>query len=628
MGERYQRSDQPIDLQAAKLMYAENEKLVAELSHALFRYSRTAGYWCMWSDIAAKNAAQDLLQRIYIMREKHVAYPYGSASQVKNAVEQLKVMTTGGPLSRQSPPAVIVFRNGTFDLNTHELVGHSPEYGATYGVTADFIKQADCPPGLDRVINTCYPSGSAPIIRAMIRWAIDPTIRYGEAFHIIGRSGSGKGLIIDFIRSLFPPEAVSQLQHPADLASPEKVHQYVLGRRLLAFPDTPAIYEGTCNTFYELVENKPVTTRKLFAGESERGRELHCRFILGSVRPLQFKDGRDGYLRRVITVHTQPREGDPDPTMRDALNGDKVRAQAISWALAMSVDQVVAVLNRNDPEGLLRDAAEQAAVASDTVSQWADQCLTAAADANSAVNESDWREMYDCYVAWCNDSNVRHQTQRTNFIGQLRAILGARRCLPRRGQRYDGGRVNIPASDHGFRLRTGLWNPTSKVLAVARMGAGGLGDIESLPQAIRSVSGSGLSNGGSGLSQGCLRAVDQGSPAAQNGCSASNHSDGGEVDQGSRPIPAESKKSGVNKEKEGADSPDPRENDCAATDLALIRSPDPALIQRPTALIHPAWHTRATELRATGMAWHTIALQLEQELGVRVDGRQVKQALG
>ena len=99
------------------------------------------------------------------------------------------------------------------------------------------------------------------------------------------------------------------------------------------------------------------------------------------------------------------------------------------------------------------------------------------------------------------------------------------------------------------------------------------------------------------------------------------------MDQGSRPIPAESKKSGVNKEKEGADSPDPRENDCAATDLALIRSPDPALIQRPTALIHPAWQTRAAELRATGMAWHTIALQLEQELGVRMDGRQVKVAL-
>ncbi len=42
----------------------------------------------------------------------------------------------------------------------------------------------------------------------------------------------------------------------------------------------------------------------------------------------------------------------------------------------------------------------------------------------------------------------------------------------------------------------------------------------------------------------------------------------------------------------------------------------------------PTWHTRAAELRATGMAWHSIALQLEQELSVRVNGRQVREALG
>jgi hypothetical protein len=47
-----------------------------------------------------------------------------------------------------------------------------------------------------------------------------------------------------------------------------------------------------------------------------------------------------------------------------------------------------------------------------------------------------------------------------------------------------------------------------------------------------------------------------------------------------------------------------------------------------SSLSSPTWHTRAVELRATGMAWHTIALQLEQELGVRVDGRQVKVVLG
>ena len=40
-----------------------------------------------------------------------------------------------------------------------------------------------------------------------------------------------------------------------------------------------------------------------------------------------------------------------------------------------------------------------------------------------------------------------------------------------------------------------------------------------------------------------------------------------------------------------------------------------------------AWHTRAAELYADGKHYNTIALLLEQEMGVRVDGRQVKEAL-
>jgi hypothetical protein len=52
-------------------------------------------------------------------------------------------------------------------------------------------------------------------------------------------------------------------------------------------------------------------------------------------------------------------------------------------------------------------------------------------------------------------------------------------------------------------------------------------------------------------------------------------------------------------------------------ELVLDPAPKPAY----------TWHTRAAELRATGMAWHTIALELEQELGVRVTGRQVREAL-
>ena len=254
--------ERPVDLQAAELIHEEHERLVAERSSTLFRYAKDQGFWGIWPDTKAKKAAQSVYRRLGVYKlDVGWQFIFGSAVEVKACVEQLKVLTTDGPLSSNNPPAVIVFRNGTYNLKTNQLEEHNPNHGATYGVAADYVHNSDCPPELKKVIETCYPEGALAIIRVIIRWAVDPTIRYGEAFHVVGASGTGKGLLIDFIRSLFPPSVVGQLPHPAHLSSPEKIHQYVVGRRLVAFPDTPATNEGCCNIFYELVENKPVTTR-------------------------------------------------------------------------------------------------------------------------------------------------------------------------------------------------------------------------------------------------------------------------------------------------------------------------------------------------------------------------------
>ena len=521
-------SEQPVDLQSAELLYKEHCQLIAERSWALFRYEHDQGFWGIWPDTPAKKAAQQALQRLAKHGDMGWERPHGSANEVRATVDQLKVLTSGGPFSEAKQPAVMVFRNGTFNLKTHQLEQHSPDNGATYGLAADFIDMASCPEELQAVIDRCYPPEAEPIVRAIIRWAVDPTIRYGEAFHIVGDSGTGKGLLIDFIRSLFPPNVIGQLMHPADLSSPEKVHQYVVGNRLVAFPDVPANLNrrdgDSCNLFYELVENKPVTTRKLFAGESEESRPMHCRFILGSVRPLNFKDGRDGYLRRVITLNTLPRSGAPDTTLREQLNCsggrfDEIRAEAISWALAMPLETVNAVLNRDDPKGLLRDAAQEAAVASDIVSQWADQCLEPSLP-DLPVTQNDWVELYDCFRLWAEYEGVRalYINRRANFIGQVRKILGPDRCLPRQTkakyeQELDSTPVRWwPALDAGFRLRPGIVSrglhelpgtPLAQTsFRASALREGGLAELANLPPACRTGHNGGGHTPATGHAQG------------------------------------------------------------------------------------------------------------------------------
>ena len=511
-------TEQPCDLQGAELIYQDHDQLIAERAWALFRYSPANGFWGLWPDTPAKKAAQQALQRLVVEQSGEWSCPYGTFLQVKATVDQLKVLASGGPFSEAQQPQVIVFRNGTYDLKAHKLGEHSPHHGATYGLAADYIEGAGCPKEFLSVLDRCYPHGTEPIARAVIRWAVDPSIRYGEAFHVLGPTGTGKGLFIDFIRSLFPASVISQLLHPADLSSPEKIHQYVVGKRLLAFPDVPANLNrrdgDSCNLFYEMVENKPMSTRKLHAGESETSTPMHCRFILGSVRPLEFRDGRDGYLRRTITIKTLPRSGSPDATLREQLNPtgprfDQIRAEAISWALAMPLDEVNAVLDSNDPEGLLRDAAQEAAVASDLVSLWADQCLDPAASPHLPLLDDDWNVFFACFLGWAAYINARRTNRRDNFKGQLRRVLGPARCLERRRKtiaelKLDDSVIHWPAFDAGFRLRRevmslGVLAPTEHDFRAEGLSSGGLEAIAQLPPAERT-----------GLVQGTYKADVQG----------------------------------------------------------------------------------------------------------------------
>jgi hypothetical protein len=521
----YRVGDCPPDLHAADLLYAELEGHVTSVADTLFRYHPDRGCWEQWSDAEATSEAQTVLRRMYRIKQREgkpnrKVYQFGSINQQRNAVACLKAKVAGrGPLGDPTPPAVIVFSNGTYNLLTGQLEPHSPANGATYRIDAPYMPDAPCPAPLRRVIEVCFPEGAEPIIRGLLRWVADPTIRYGEAFHLLGESGTGKGILLTFAGSLLPASLRSEVGHPADLDSPERLHQFVLGRRLIIFPDTPSRIQGAahCGRFYELVENSSQTTRKLRAGEAERSRPMFARCMVASVKPLQFPDGRDGFHRRVRTLMTLPRTAAQDPALRADLVGNteshrRIRGEAVSWALAMPLEEVEAVLDGNDPEGLLREAAAEAAAASDTVSQWADECLIPHhLGPNQEVDAESWAQMYEAYLGWCRYSGVQYAMQRTNFKGQLRTVLGPKRCLPRRkesmaevrarGGSEKGDRQHVHRFDAGFTLRPGVLRGQSdgirlnggvnagEVLADRHsfnrmaLGTGGLKLIEAMPQA-------------------------------------------------------------------------------------------------------------------------------------------------
>jgi putative DNA primase/helicase len=503
------RDDRPVELQAGDILYALAQGRYAVRADTVHAYDPEQGIWVRHPDAVIARAAQAVLRQLYVVkRDKNTDQewqenPHGSAAEVRNTIASLRVTAGHGPFISDAPPPVIVFTNGTYHLSDGQLRPHSPDNGATYRIAAPFVSAVDCPEELRRFAWTCFPDGALEILRAYIRWVIDPSIPYGQLFHFVGPSGSGKGTAIDLAQSLLPPSLVRSIGHPALLENGEKVYQYAHGGRLICFPDCPVRLrqQGHLGNFYEMVENKLQSIRRLHGADSTTV-QLFARVVVGSIGPLQLGDGADGFLRRVLTLQTLPRQGEPDPTLRAALIGttprhQQLRGELCAWALAMAAEDVERILSRDDTEGLLRAGAEVAAKGSDTVTLFIDEALIPhPLGPNAVVADYDLGQMFEAYLGWCRCSNVQHGMQKANFIGALRQALGPARCLPRANGPRGQQRVKLPRFDAGFTLRPGLlgspdpdFNPSHigdrTTFDRLKLGSGGLEAIADLPPARR-----------------------------------------------------------------------------------------------------------------------------------------------
>ena len=474
----------PPALTAAEQLLAEHRGTLAWHAGGLWLFSAERGHWQALDDRAAQGLALQMLRRCYtIKRDGLESSPFGTVREQQDTVSNLATLVGPGPLERERPADVIVFDDGTYDLKRQEMVSHHPSYAATYAVDAPWLGlQDEPPPEVLRFVERAYSIEALPIIRAMVRWAIDPTVRYGEVLHLVGDSHTGKGLLLNLTLSLFPFEHTSALPHPWILDRPEAVASYVVGRRLVACPDCPPRPPRNSSPhltgLYSLAVNEPMTARRLYATNSTTAR-MHARAILCSTTQLMLNDGRDGYLERVLALPTLPREGSKDPTLKASLIGDTeahriMRGKLDGWALAMPMAEVVAVLDRNDPAGILRETAADLAEEADPISRFADEALVPHPDGPHAeVGRLEWQAMFDTYRAWANRNNITHEGNMQRFQGQVRSILGRARCLPRsKASRPE--RVDLPRLDAGFAMRSGLHSMAADTLPMHLFNPGGL----------------------------------------------------------------------------------------------------------------------------------------------------------
>lgn len=464
--------EKPLAVHASGLVREQRDPLLRRINadEVLFRYDPDGGFWRRMNDFETRRLVRPLIERCYEAgRDANgnltQRFKYGSSAHVSDVCTALAETTDeGNPAESRH---FLTFANGTVDLRTMELQQFSPDHGTTHHLAVDLKLTDECPMALQHVINTCYGEEATDRIRAFLRWVVDLSMPWEMLFYFLGQSRSGKGILLELAESLLPQEFTSSLKDPAVLATPEKVGQYVEGKRLVVFPEVkPNVgKDRDWSNLLQLASHSRVSTRRLHASDSAN--LVHdARLVLAGVDvPDLGKDSTQGLAQRARYMRTLPRKGDPDPTLKEDLIGNTpehaaIRGKVIGWALSMDREHAIAALN----DETFKEARVELQAYSDPVSLFIDQCLE---PADRLVTATDRQLLLRGFRAWCEvtASNFAHRAYTEHTLtGQIRKVLPATH-RPRstftaaeceaRGLDPKSKRKS-PAFDWGYKLRDGL----------------------------------------------------------------------------------------------------------------------------------------------------------------------------
>lgn len=418
----------------------------------LYRYK--SGYWEAVDDsdleVMIVNALRDARKVSTGKDGEKVSFPYLTSKNVTSAHKLVKQALSVNPPENTN---LRCFRNGTLDVTTKELLPHAPEHYLTSVVDADYIQDAPCPDVFNQYLLTSFGEDQLELIRAVLSMYIDPTAPFGKFLHVLGESGSGKGILIRLVCEFFDGH-YQPLASMIDLQRPEQVHQFLMGKSILAFPDVCGHMEKLGN-FYELVDNGIISGRPLYSSQSY-ARRWNIRVIVASVMHLQIKDSSGGWDRRCIPIRTLGAPKQRDCELEAKLQAPEVRSAIVSWCLGIDRDRRGEILRHPEQLGIVSELQHETRDAGSSVYSFIDKCLRPDKTAPRITSQ----EIYGYYKLYCESFGYIPKNL-NNFVADMKRDLERHyepQRRPRKGEaagkvsagRLPAGWVDVTFSEGAF----------------------------------------------------------------------------------------------------------------------------------------------------------------------------------
>lgn len=377
-------------------------------------YFWTGSYWRVLLDSRVSQIMSWVASKAWYEGSKGNSGKLGATETKINSA--LKMLRKWLPKLPDTQPQ-IAFNNGQYDPLTRQLLPHSKADGITRYLNLDHSPDGPCPPLFHAFLTQSFGPDLIPIIRAWTATILNPSAPYGYCIHLLGPSGSGKGTLIDVWSNVVGPGCHTDLSEPALINTPHELYQALSGgTTLLTFEDVGGQLKKL-DTFYKLVENGSVTTRKLHSSETYTSK-WGVRIALGSTQPLAIENANAGWGRRTIVLPLQKSpDFTPDRRLKDKLKSET--HQIILWALSMPDTERDRALSEAKQLKKIKEAIAATTINGNSVASFIDSCLTLTTDTRPYPGY----KLYARYKVFCEDSKYPIKG-RNKFYNDLRENLG------------------------------------------------------------------------------------------------------------------------------------------------------------------------------------------------------------
>ncbi|MCP9935039.1 hypothetical protein KBZ08_14085 [Cyanobium sp. Candia 9D4] len=408
-------------VEAAVKMRAEEQSCPLNYCKGSFwRYDPDLGYYKRTCHSIIQLEISEILPRIYTesgAREPRRIRQKATSQKIKATISWLE---TRLGLQEMDANTAIAFKNGTLYFRNicWELGEHSPSNNLTYGIEADWVEDADCPPMFNEFVRTSYGLAWLNMLRGVFAYHADPRYGCSVITMIIGNSGTGKGVTERLLEKMYSKESIGVITSGfRDLNSPEKVSQLVVGKRLIALPDLQGHQDGL-GAILSLTDGGILTARALYSNITRQfvfdGRVVAC-----STQAPAMDNAGVGMTRRLLTLKTLDRRLESGLLPSDGVALEMMLHNEIgallSWSLQMPEQEVKDILKLKDPAGLLQEVSLGYESQMDSVRIFIDCSLVPSE--STCVPDTDY--LYKAYKLLCMHLGDK-ACHRDNFVKRMR----------------------------------------------------------------------------------------------------------------------------------------------------------------------------------------------------------------